>query len=188
MCYSILQLYLCLMISGWLNKPYSGAFINTTEISNLLMRENLVMTSLYGRTSVLSFRVGPSRHESLPLQQRVLSPIVSKGFRLDMGRNGFNTFNKMAGLRLLCGGFQQDQSFFIIIILRWKVHPQKTIKGKRNFKRSLSFPFVDKRNLFLTKLFFEELNLVFCKVERLACFWNNRGTQAGLLPIFKCRG
>ena len=48
---------------------------------------------------------------------------------------------------------------------------------KRNFKRSLSFPFVDKRNHFLTKLFFIELNLVFCMVERLACFWNNQGTQ-----------
>ena len=69
--------------------------------------------------------------------------------------------------------------FRLIIILRWKVPPQKTINGKRNFKRSLSFPFVDKRNLFLTKLFFEELNLVFCKVERLACFWNNQGTQEG---------
>ena len=50
---------------------------------------------------------------------------------------------------------------------------------KRNFKRSLSFPFVDKRNHFLTKLFLIELNLVFCMVERVACFWNNQGTQRG---------
>ena len=56
------------MISGWLNKPYSGDLINTTEISNLSMRENLVMTSLYGPTSVRLLRVGLSRHESLPLQ------------------------------------------------------------------------------------------------------------------------
>ena len=67
----------------------------------------------------------------------------------------------------------------IIIILRWKVHSKKTLNGKRNFKRSLSFPFVDKRNHFRTKLFFAELNLVFCMVERLACFWNNQGTQRG---------
>ena len=75
--------------------------------------------------------------------------------------------------------FNETNVFLLIIILGWKVAPQKTINGKRKFKRSLSFPFVDKRNLFLTKLFFEELNLVFCKVERLACFWNNQGTQGG---------
>ena len=67
MCYSILYLYLCLMIFSWLNKPYGGALINTTEISNLSMRENLVMTSLYGPTSVRFFKVGLRRHQSLPL-------------------------------------------------------------------------------------------------------------------------
>ena len=76
--------------------------------------------------------------------------------------------------------FPRRPKFFIIIILRWKVHPQKTINGKRNFKRSLSFPFVDKRNhYFLTKSFFVKLNLVFCMVEGLACFWKNQGTQRG---------
>ena len=77
--------------------------------------------------------------------------------------------------------FNKTKLFLLIIILRWKVPPLKTINGKRNVKRSLSVPFVDKRNLFLTKLFFEELNLVFCKMERLACFWNNQGqgTQGG---------
>ena len=85
----------------------------------------------------------------------------------------------MAGVRLLYGGFQQDQRFSSYYYFRVESTPQKTINGKGKFKRSLSFPFVDKRNLFLTKLFFEELNLVFCKVERLACFWNNQGTQGG---------
>ena len=94
----------------------------------------------------------------------------------------------MAGVRLLYGGFQQDQRFSSYYYFRVESTPQKTINGKGKFKRSLSFPFVDKRNLFLTKLFFEELNLVFCKVERLACFWNNQGTQGGFPPIFKWRG
>ena len=85
--------------------------------------------------------------------------------------------------------FNKTKVFLIVIILRWKVHPQKTINGKRNFKRSLSFPFVDKRNQFLTKLFFVELNLVFCLVERLACFWNNQCTQRGyFIRIFKWLG
>ena len=75
--------------------------------------------------------------------------------------------------------FNKTKVFLLIIILRWKVPPQKTINGNRNFKRSFSFPFVDKRSLFLTKLFFKELNLVFCKVERLACFWDNQGTRGG---------
>ena len=145
------------MSSSWLNKPYRGAFINTSEISNLSMRENLVMTSLYGRTSIRFYRVGLSRHESLPLHWRALTPVVSKGFGLGRGRNGFDTFIKMAG----------------------KYTDKRQLMAREISKRSLSFPFVDKRNLFLTKLFFEELNLVFCKVERLACFWNNRGTQGG---------
>ena len=91
----------------------------------------------------------------------------------------------MAGCAYYAVVFNKTKVFLLIIILRWKVPPQKTINGNRNFKRSLSFPFVDKRSLFLTKLFFEELNLVFCKVERLAWFWDNQGTQGGLLSIFK---
>ena len=97
----------------------------------------------------------------------------------------------MAGCAYYAVVFNKTKVFLLIIILRWKVPPQKTINGNRNFKRSFSFPFVDKRSLFLTKLFFEELNLVFCKVERLACFWDNQGTQGGgggLLSIFKWRG
>ena len=85
----------------------------------------------------------------------------------------------MAGCAYYAVVFNKTKVFLLIIILRWKVPPQKTINGNRNFKRSFSFPFVDKRSLFLTKLFFEELNLVFCKVERLACFWDNQGTQGG---------
>ena len=70
----------------------------------------------------------------------------------------------MAGCAYYAVVFNKTKVFLLIIILRWKVPPQKTINGNRNFKRSFSFPFVDKRSLFLTKLFFEELNLVFCKV------------------------
>ena len=40
----------------------------------------------------------------------------------------------------------------------------------RKFKRKLSFLFVGKGKLFITKLFFEEFNLIFFTVERLACF------------------
>ena len=94
----------------------------------------------------------------------------------------------MAGCAYYAVVFNKTKVVLLIIILRWKVPPQKTINGNRNFKRSFSFPFVDKRSLFLTKLFFKELNLVFCKVERLACFWDNQGTQGGLLSIFKWRG
>ena len=83
----------------------------------------------------------------------------------------------MAGCAYYAVVFNKTKGFLLIIILRWKVPPQKTINDNRNFKRSFSFPFVDKRSLFLTKLFFEELNLVFCKVERFAYFWDNQGTQ-----------
>ena len=40
----------------------------------------------------------------------------------------------------------------------------------RKFKRKLSFLFVGKGKLFIKKLFFEEFNLIFFTVERLACF------------------
>ena len=40
----------------------------------------------------------------------------------------------------------------------------------RKFKRKLSFLFVGKGKLFITKLFLEEFNLIFFTVERLACF------------------
>ena len=85
----------------------------------------------------------------------------------------------MAGCAYYAVVFNKTKGFLLIIILRWKVPPQNTINDNRNFKRSFSFPFVDKRSLFLTKLFFEELNLVFCKVERFAYFWDNQGTQGG---------
>ena len=40
----------------------------------------------------------------------------------------------------------------------------------RKSKRKLSFLLVGKGKLFITKLFFEEFNLIFFTVERLACF------------------
>ena len=57
-------------------------------------------------------------------------------------------------------------------VLHFKIEntPIKDRNGKRKFKRMLSFLPVDKRKLFVMKLFFEEFNLVFFTAERLACF------------------
>ena len=46
----------------------------------------------------------------------------------------------------------------------------KDTNGKGRFKRILSFVFVDKRKLFVTKLSFQEFHLTFFTAERLACF------------------
>ena len=54
-------------------------------------------------------------------------------------------------------------------VLHFKVEntPTKDTKVKGKFKRILSFLFVDKRKLFVTKLSFEEFRLVFFTAERL---------------------
>ena len=54
-------------------------------------------------------------------------------------------------------------------VLHFKVEntPTKDTKVKGKFKRILSFLFVDKRKLFVTKLSFEEFHLVFFTAERL---------------------
>ena len=68
----------------------------------------------------------------------------------------------MAGTRSSCGGFQD---------FKIENMPIKDTNGKRKLKRMLSFLFVDKRNLFAIKLFFEEFNFVLHgRSERLACF------------------
>lgn len=48
-------------------------------------------------------------------------------------------------------------------VLHFKIEntPIKDTNEKTKFKKMLSFPFVDKRKVFVTKLSFEELNLVF---------------------------
>ena len=56
--------------------------------------------------------------------------------------------------------------------LHFKVEntPIRLTNGKRKFKRMLIFLFVDKRELFVAKLFFQEFNLVFFTAESLAYF------------------
>ena len=51
---------------------------------------------------------------------------------------------------------------FKTTVLHFKIEntPIKDINGKRKFKRTLSFFFVDKQKLFAQKLSFEEFNLV----------------------------
>ena len=46
----------------------------------------------------------------------------------------------------------------------------KDTNGKGKFERILSFLFVHKRKLFVTKLYLEEFHLAFFTAERLACF------------------
>ena len=57
-------------------------------------------------------------------------------------------------------------------VLHFKIEnlPIKDTNGKRKLHRMLSFLFVDKRKLFAMTLSFEEFNLVFYGLERLACF------------------
>ena len=62
-----------------------------------------------------------------------------------------------------------------LLYFKIKNTPIKDTNRKRQFKRMVSFLFVDKRELFAIKLSFEEFNLVFfttdpCGSERLACF------------------
>ena len=53
---------------------------------------------------------------------------------------------------------------------RSAIAKKKDTNGKGKFKRVLSFVFVDKRKLFVSKLSFEEFHLVFFTAEHLACF------------------
>ena len=129
------------------------------------MRENLVMTSLYGRTSVRFFRAGDMSLS--PSTREFCSLLFQKALDWVGEETDLTPSTKWLACAYYAVVSNKTKVFIIIIILRWKIHPQKTINGKRNFKRSLSFPFVDKRNHFLTKLFFVELNLVFCMVEHL---------------------
>ena len=131
----------------------------------------------HGRST--TSELGLRRHESPPSTREFCPLLFQKALDWVGEETGLTPSTKWLACGYYAVVFNKTKVFLIVIILRWKVHPQKTINGKRNFKRSLSFPFVDKRNQFLTKLFFVELKLVFCLVERLACFWNNQGTQLG---------
>ena len=111
------------------------------------MRENLVMTSLYGPdlcpyVSLVDMSLSPSNREfCLLLFQKALDWL---GEGTDLTPS-----TKWLACAYYAMVFNKTKVFLLIIILRWKVAPQKTINGKRNFKKSLSFPSVDKGNLFL---------------------------------------
>ena len=69
-----------------------------------------------------------------------------------------------------------------LLYFKIKNTPIKDTNRKSQFKRMLSFLFVDKRELFAIKLSFEEFNLVFfridpCGSERLACFEPNEAAR-----------
>ena len=70
-------------------------------------------------------------------------------------------------------------------ILHFKIE-NTTIKdtnGKRNFKRMLSFLFVDKRKFFAMKLSFEEFNLVFYAADRSVWLVLNLGSSTLVRPM-----
>ena len=66
-------------------------------------------------------------------------------------------------------------------VLHFKIEntPIKDTSGKREFKRILRFLFVDKRELFAVKLFFEEFNLVFFPADQNAWLVLNQPWQRG---------
>ena len=61
----------------------------------------------------------------------------------------------------------RDHHAVVTRFLHFKV---KTKNGKRKFKRTLGFLFVDEGKLFIKKSSFEEFNLVFFTAERMVCF------------------
>ena len=67
----------------------------------------------------------------------------------------------------------RDHHAVVTRFLHFKV---KTKNGKRKFKRTLEFLFVDEGKLFIKKSSFEEFNLVFFTAERMVCFKCNQGS------------
>ena len=175
------------------------------KYGNMSKRENLVMTSLYVRTSVRSFRLALSRYESPPPQLDSFVPIVSKGFKhhwpiriclvsiclvvfRGKGNMQFDTFvgkvtnifNKMTGVLLPCGGFQ-DQTFAFQV---WKYtvkRPQWRGKGKKNTQ----FPFCGQTKAFRYEIVLRGIPPCLLHGEVLGLFWTKRTKEPKILKKFK---
>ena len=72
-------------------------------------------------------------------------------------------------------------------VLHFKVEntPTKDTKVKGKFKRILSFLFVDKRKLFVTKLSFEDFRLVSSQRSACGLFWTKRTKASKFLKKFQ---
>ena len=71
------------------------------------------------------------------------------------------------------------------VVTRFLHFKVNTKNGKRKFKRTLGFLFVDEGKRFIKKSSFEEFNLVFFTAERMVCFEMQPCKAAKFLPNFQ---
>ena len=81
--------------------------------------------------------------------------------------------------------FNKTKVFIIIIILRWKVHLQKTINGKEKFQKKSQFPFCRQTKPFSYEIIPHRIKPCFLHGGARGLFLEQPRHPAGLLRIFK---